>query len=68
MMNDNNKNFIKPTKEIQDLIDENERLKILLYNMADAYLLEMSESELREFLTIEIGFTESEYDNYIKKY
>ena len=68
MMNDNNKNFIKPTKEIQDLIDENERLKILLYNMADAYLLEMSESELREFLTIEIGFTESEYDRYIKKY
>lgn len=68
MMNDNNKNFIKPTKEIQDLIDENERLKILLYNMADAYLLEMSESELREFLTIEIGFTESEYDSYIKKY
>ena len=44
MMNDNNKNFIKPTKEIQDLIDENERLKILLYNIADAYLLEMSES------------------------
>ena len=68
MMNDNNKNFIKHTKEIQDLIDENERLKILLYNMADAYLLEMSESELREFLTIEIGFTESEYDSYIKKY
>ena len=68
MMNNNNKNFIKPTKEIQDLIDENERLKILLYNMADAYLLEMSESELREFLTIEIGFTESEYDSYIKKY
>lgn len=68
MMNDNNKNFIKPTKEIQDLIDENERLKILLYNMADVYLLEMSESELREFLTIEIGFTESEYDSYIKKY
>ena len=68
MMNDNNKNFIKPTKEIQDLIDENERLKILLYNMADAYLLEMSESELREFLTIDIGFTESEYDSYIKKY
>ena len=68
MMNDNNKNLIKPTKEIQDLIDENERLKILLYNMADAYLLEMSESELREFLTIEIGFTESEYDSYIKKY
>ena len=68
MMNDNNKNFIKPTKEIQDLIDENERLKILLYNMADAYLLEMSERELREFLTIEIGFTESEYDSYIKKY
>ena len=68
MMNDKNKNFIKPTKEIQDLIDENERLKILLYNMADAYLLEMSESELREFLTIEIGFTESEYDSYIKKY
>ena len=68
MMNDNNKNFIKPTKEIKDLIDENERLKILLYNMADAYLLEMSESELREFLTIEIGFTESEYDSYIKKY
>ena len=68
MMNDNNKNFIKPTKKIQDLIDENERLKILLYNMADAYLLEMSESELREFLTIEIGFTESEYDSYIKKY
>lgn len=68
MMNDNNKNFIKPTKEIQDLIDENERLKILLYNMADAYLLEMSESELREFLTIEIGFTDSEYDSYIKKY
>ena len=68
MMNDNNKNFIKPTKEIQDLIDENERLKIIIYNMADAYLLEMSESELREFLTIEIGFTESEYDSYIKKY
>ena len=49
-------------------LTEDERLKILLYNMADAYLLEMSESELREFLTIEIGFTESEYDSYIKKY
>lgn len=62
------KQFIVPTKEMKDVVEENERLKILVNNMAQAYLVEMPVADLEKFLVIEVGFTKSEYDSYVKIY
>ena len=66
-MTNDNTDFIKWNEE-NNVKEENERLKVLINNLTAEYSKVMSEEELHKFLTIEVGFTDSEYDSYVKKY
>ena len=66
-MTNDNTDFIKWNEE-NNVKEENERLKVLINNLTAEYSKVMSEEELHNFLIIEVGFTDSEYDSYVKKY
>ena len=66
-MTNDNTDFIKWNEE-NNVKEENERLKVLINHLTAEYSKVMSEEELYNFLTIEVGFTDSEYDSYVKKY
>ena len=46
--------------------DNSRRKDVLIRNLIDAYRVEMGEEELKNFLILEIGFDEEEYEFYSK--